>query len=491
MKDLVVNVWKKLGSGVDKAWEWLKWFCRKVWDWNCKCYRSLKDLSISVWRKIQWLDEKVWGVVCVPFRALKNVLSSAWNKGKQVVANWRKNVWDLVCRVFRSLKDLSISVWRKIQWIDEKVWGVVCVPFRALKNVIKNLSRGLWSNVKLGVTKVWNWVQWMDERVWTLLVYEPARFVWTNCVVILAKKFGSLLGKFGNLCSKGWDKVCDLLTFLGTNFKKLFWDNLLLVIWRKVFLPPLRFVWNIILKIKKTLNKFNWKRGIKSSCYVLDVRPGDRKRLKSPDRDGIQNYYVMKNESFYSIYLRNDGPVLCDCRLSIDGKDMGTFRIFPKKAYSIQKPAPGNTRATGRFTFVTEEKVLSMSPSEFKKTGIIPGEGQNGIVEAVFVPAQSYYTAAPQSGRRLSARNKGKQIASSAKRLRRRPTVEELEEMEILEDEEEEEEEEEGGSGFVAGATTLRGKSNQKQMMAGNVTLDESKAVAIHARLVGLPKLIK
>jgi hypothetical protein len=88
-------------------------------------------------------------------------------------------------------------------------------------------------------------------------------------------------------------------------------------------------------------------------------------------------YVEMRHGKQYSIQLRNDRDVPCDAKVSVDGKEIGVWRISPKSGILLERPAEDH----GRFTFYelgTDEavkaKLHSVKPNDL------------GLVQVLFTP---------------------------------------------------------------------------------------------------------
>jgi len=246
------------------------------------------------------------------------------------------------------------------------------------------------------------------------------------------------------------------------------------------------------MAIKKLLNKFNWKRGIKVQNYTLDVRPGER----VDDNSGPtpQHYYIMQDRVHYGVYLRNDNPWSCDCQLILDGKEQGTFRLGPHKGYTIYRP----TSVSQRFTFIKEETVQNLPLDQATQTGVVLGHEKNGLVEAKFIPEAHAHSAYNDQNRRRKKRASGGGAYFSVPEDETVPLTDnpissvvddgdDDRDKDALSDGKPQPEPEktgEGASKFMAGATTLSGFVNQGLWGANRMTLAHHAAVAITARLV-------
>ena len=250
----------------------------------------------------------------------------------------------------------------------------------------------------------------------------------------------------------------------------------------------------------------------------MDVRPGVR---LSKYNGGIREwFYEMKNDSHYSIYLRNGSAfkyVLslslsvmtysylsifrCDCTVKIDGVEQGTFRLNPYCGYSIERPV--NEGKTGRFTFVSEEAIEAMTEKERDQAGVSLDNADNGLVEARFVPETAYLATLPRQmhveNKPMSRRMRMSKMKSACEKKAEAVTVQDIstphEETEWASplallasssssSSDYDEYMEEASRTYVSGATMLKGTSDQLQWRATNLQMAEEAAVVIKARLV-------
>lgn len=153
-----------------------------------------------------------------------------------------------------------------------------------------------------------------------------------------------------------------------------------------------------------------------------------------------EGYVALVHGQHYTVDLRNDTNLRCNAELFIDGKHQGTWRIPPKGAASIERPAEDS----GRFTFYTLGS----------KEGTIVGLARTselGLIKVVFTPESSRCYEEDITYRNYV-------IYGSRSR------------------------------GYTAGGTGLSGNSSQSFTNAEEIDLDHSQAVTIHLRLVALQK---
>jgi|WetSurSiteA1Bulk_404760.scaffolds.fasta_scaffold86908_1 hypothetical protein len=91
-------------------------------------------------------------------------------------------------------------------------------------------------------------------------------------------------------------------------------------------------------------------------------------------------YVEMRHNLQYSISLRNDRWIACDAVVTIDGKEVGTWRIPSRSQITIDRPA----NDSGKFTF------FEVNSKKGRKAGLIDGDSNNGLVSVQFIPEYQY-----------------------------------------------------------------------------------------------------
>ncbi len=109
--------------------------------------------------------------------------------------------------------------------------------------------------------------------------------------------------------------------------------------------------------------------------FQVDIVP-DQGSVTTNKKD--ESYYVEmpKDEVQYKIRLKNNGSVKCDAVITIDGKNMGTFRINSYSEMLLERPSD----VERRFTFFVGGSEGS------KQGGYKPKDKNNGLVEVRFKP---------------------------------------------------------------------------------------------------------
>ena len=109
--------------------------------------------------------------------------------------------------------------------------------------------------------------------------------------------------------------------------------------------------------------------------FQVDIVP-DQESVTTNKKDGSYYVEMPKNNVQYRIRLKNNGLVRCDAVVTIDGKNMGTFRINAHSQMLLERP-PDVER---RFTFFIGGSEGS------KQGGHKPKDKNNGLVEVLFKP---------------------------------------------------------------------------------------------------------
>lgn len=155
-----------------------------------------------------------------------------------------------------------------------------------------------------------------------------------------------------------------------------------------------------------------------------------------------QNRYVeMNHGQQYSVLMHNNTNKSCRATLKIDGQHMGDFYISSNSSIDIDRPL----HSFKVFTFYRTDR----SNPATHRTGIIPGNPINGLVEVTFIPSKTYNFCSFNTTMSASSHN-DKSLGCHS----------------------------EGGTG-------LSGYSHQQFVNMGNMDLDFSKQVTLSYRLVG------
>jgi hypothetical protein len=118
----------------------------------------------------------------------------------------------------------------------------------------------------------------------------------------------------------------------------------------------------------ETLRSGNFSVSIKSR-YVRKVHKNN------------YTYVALKNNSEYSILLTNHSDKRCDAKVSVDGKNVGKFRIDGYSSIDIDRPVDH----ARKFTFLRDSSYRA------HVAGIREGEHTNGEVNVVFYPEKHSY----------------------------------------------------------------------------------------------------
>jgi len=168
-------------------------------------------------------------------------------------------------------------------------------------------------------------------------------------------------------------------------------------------------------------------------------------------------YVEMTHGRKYTLCLHNYRSVACNAQVSIDGKDVGTWRIAARLSIRLERPA----HDSGRFTFYE----LGTEDAEAAQ---IPSGMEAGLVRVVFTPAQ-YICHSPIGWKchlypmRVEYSGKPTTIKYTVENNTRAVS---------------------GTPNATAGGTGLSGHSEQEFGDAPAVELDHSQQTTIHLRLV-------
>nr|QBK86125.1 MAG: hypothetical protein LCMAC101_07200 [Marseillevirus LCMAC101] len=109
--------------------------------------------------------------------------------------------------------------------------------------------------------------------------------------------------------------------------------------------------------------------------FQVDIVP-DQGSVTTNNRDGSYYVEMPKDNVQYRIRLKNNGSAKCDAVVTIDGKNMGTFRINGSSQMLLERP----TDVERRFTFFVGGSEGS------KQGGYKEKDKNNGLVQVLFKP---------------------------------------------------------------------------------------------------------
>jgi hypothetical protein len=87
-------------------------------------------------------------------------------------------------------------------------------------------------------------------------------------------------------------------------------------------------------------------------------------------------YAELQHAQQYSLRLRNSRSTACDAKIEIDGKDVGTFRVYPFASITIERPAHDQSR----FTF------YKVGSGEARQAQLNESDPNLGLVKVTFMP---------------------------------------------------------------------------------------------------------
>lgn len=99
-------------------------------------------------------------------------------------------------------------------------------------------------------------------------------------------------------------------------------------------------------------------------------------------REKQDGYVEMEHGQTYELLLKNDNNLRCDAQVSIDGKEVGLFRVNPQSIFSLERPL----NEAKKFTFYKK------GTSEAKKAGEANiSSDDSGLIQVVFKPEVKKY----------------------------------------------------------------------------------------------------
>jgi hypothetical protein len=203
--------------------------------------------------------------------------------------------------------------------------------------------------------------------------------------------------------------------------------------------------------------------------------------VRIPEGHEKNGYVEMEHDTQYTLRLRNSRNVQCDARVEIDGKHIGTWRIYAGSSAAIEHPVHDD----GRFTF------YRAGSREAQQAGLHHGDPNLGLVKVTFTPEKHARPLSPYptwitdvtpnvEWRHGSLDNSFGVVAGAS--------------SDFMCGESDEESNTLGGSGTQsrsatpkgasAGGTGLSGKSYQQYGSAWAIEHDLSQQTVIHLRLV-------
>lgn len=237
------------------------------------------------------------------------------------------------------------------------------------------------------------------------------------------------------------------------------------------------------------------------------------KRLRRSNPSEL--WYQVGDGQLYVLQLSNQNRVRCNAVVSIDGETIGSFRLSPGQTITVERPADVDRR----FKFVAE------TGAEASRAGVRAGARENGLVKVVFLPElvdddddelSDRVFARSSAAREMAMSHSGGRTASrvterygnlsnslSANRGsegmrsdRRQPDAERSMYMSSRGSASSDFGMARGmmmpqsfdrradGTTHSSGATVLAGKSDQRFSNAENMSVDSSRSVTVHLRLV-------
>lgn len=174
--------------------------------------------------------------------------------------------------------------------------------------------------------------------------------------------------------------------------------------------------------------------------------------VRVPEGNEISGGYVeLRHGQNYTIQLKNDRHLPCDAILEIDGKSIGTFRLYAGSGIKLERPP----HDTGQFTF------YKIGTHEARQAQLDEGNPDLGLIKVQFIPQKhsppitTYWGSVedvPMASANITYRSAT--VMSNAK------------------------------GGLSAGGTGLSGYSNQSFTDVGSIERDYSQSTTIYLRLV-------
>jgi hypothetical protein len=397
-------------------------------------------------------------------RALGDIINWIKNLG---IPNFLQRIQRNISSTIRSVIDFFKSIWNStIGSICRTLWTKFvsilnfirqrlatplsdCYDFcskhliqPALKHV-KNLLKEMMNLCKQYLIQpMLNTIRKVIKTLYNFCTQQILQPIVKSIETFFQKSYNSFIIPF-----RGIKQGCELIT-------SVCWEWFLHLVWNPILNP----IWNMYKE---------WtKKGVEVDGYILGISPGkliEKKGKHHPDAGDLNGIVVLKHQQVYSVYLKNGHPVRCNCRLSIDGKQVGQYQLQPYSEYYIERPLD----EAKRFTFFVESNSTAAA-----NTGIIVGNSENGLVEAQFLPEKLAFSSSKHKRRS----RRGNAEAQRASQIQADEEIYDEPDDDILEAE---------LAGHETGATTLTEDSDQQFQSAYKLQVDEEKIVAIQLKLVG------
>jgi len=221
-----------------------------------------------------------------------------------------KQFWDFIVVFFsilwKVISSLSTSfvqyMWNPIQTkVLYPIFKVMvdCVKF--LLEGISSLIQHLWACLANGFNSLWGTISlFIMEYIW-----NPIMKVWHPIWRLILYCFGNFLEGITWLVQQLWNIISNMLYFI--------WLLLCLIfsVTEQLIFPEVM--------------------GISSQNFTLAIAPGTAEELNS------QIYYRLSNGSEFAVKLSNkNSNIRSNCKLLINGIEIGTYRLDQSSTYSIK-----------------------------------------------------------------------------------------------------------------------------------------------------------
>lgn len=119
---------------------------------------------------------------------------------------------------------------------------------------------------------------------------------------------------------------------------------------------------------------------MKLNGYELNIVGSRNNFISSTKSITSEGFAVMSHNETYKIKLGNNNFSRCDAVVTIDGSQVGTWRLQPKSSITIERPADIDKN----FTF------FKVGTSEGNSAGLKLNDRDNGLVQVEFIPETIY-----------------------------------------------------------------------------------------------------
>ena len=99
----------------------------------------------------------------------------------------------------------------------------------------------------------------------------------------------------------------------------------------------------------------------------------------SPGKELESGYVALVHNTQYTLHLKNDRDEPCDAEVVVDGKSVGTFRVYAHQSFALERPSGDK----GKFTF------YKLGTPEASQAQLSDNDNL-GLISVTFKPAKKF-----------------------------------------------------------------------------------------------------